>query len=255
MHKLEELGIGRPSTYAPTISTIQQRDYVQKGDKKGEDRTYIVDTLKGTKITSKNKKEIVGSDKGKLLPTDIGIVVNDFLQKYFPSIMDYNFTAKVETQFDKIAEGKADWTAMLKKFYKEFEPTVEKTINIRAEHKAGERELGIDPRSGKPVFVKIGRYGPIVQIGTAEDDEKPRFAQLPASQSMESITLDEALELFTLPRTIGQYQGADVTIGAGRFGPYILHNKKYVSLPKTEDPHTVTIETAIELIEQKQQQE
>jgi DNA topoisomerase-1 len=255
VHKLEELGIGRPSTYAPTISTIQQRDYVQKGDKKGEDRTYIVDTLKGTKITSKNKKEIVGSDKGKLLPTDIGIVVNDFLQKYFPSIMDYNFTAKVETQFDKIAEGKADWTAMLKKFYKEFEPTVEKTINIRAEHKAGERELGIDPRSGKPVFVKIGRYGPIVQIGTAEDDEKPRFAQLPANQSMESITLDEALELFTLPRTIGQYQGADVTIGAGRFGPYILHNKKYVSLPKTEDPHTVTIETAIELIEQKQQQE
>ncbi len=255
VHKLEELGIGRPSTYAPTISTIQQRDYVQKGDKKGEDRTYMVDTLKGTKITSKNKKEIVGSDKGKLLPTDIGIVVNDFLQKYFPSIMDYNFTAKVETQFDKIAEGKADWTAMLKKFYKEFEPTVEKTINIRAEHKAGERELGIDPRSGKPVFVKIGRYGPIVQIGTAEDDEKPRFAQLPANQSMESITLDEALELFTLPRTIGQYQGADVTIGAGRFGPYILHNKKYVSLPKTEDPHTVTIETAIELIEQKQQQE
>ncbi len=255
VHKLEELGIGRPSTYAPTISTIQQRDYVQKGDKKGEDRTYIVDTLKGTKITSKNKKEIVGSDKGKLLPTDIGIVVNDFLQKYFPSIMDYNFTAKVETQFDKIAEGKADWTAMLKKFYKEFEPTVEKTINIRAEHKAGERELGLDPRSGKPVFVKIGRYGPIVQIGTAEDDEKPRFAQLPANQSMESITLDEALELFTLPRTIGQYQGADVTIGAGRFGPYILHNKKYVSLPKTEDPHTVTIETAIELIEQKQQQE
>ena len=255
VHKLEELGIGPPSTYAPTISTSQQRDRVQKGDKKGEDRTYIVDTLKGTKITSKNKKEIVGSDKGKLLPTDIGIVVNDFLQKYFPSIMDYNFTAKVETQFDKIAEGKADWTAMLKKFYKEFEPTVEKTINIRAEHKAGERELGIDPRSGKPVFVKIGRYGPIVQIGTAEDDEKPRFAQLPASQSMESITLDEALELFTLPRTIGQYQGADVTIGAGRFGPYILHNKKYVSLPKTEDPHTVTIETAIELIEQKQQQE
>ena len=255
VHKLEELGIGRPSTYAPTISTIQQRDYVQKGDKKGEDRTYTVDTLKGTKIASRNKKEIVGSDKGKLLPTDIGIVVNDFLQKYFPAIMDYNFTAKVETQFDKIAEGKADWTAMLKKFYKEFEPTVEKTINIRAEHKAGERELGIDPKSGKPVFVKIGRYGPIVQIGSADDEEKPRFAQLPPNQSMESITLEEALELFTLPRVIGQYQGADVTIGAGRFGPYILHNKKYVSLPKTEDPHTVTIETAISLIEQKQQQE
>ena len=255
VHKLEELGIGRPSTYAPTISTIQQRDYVQKGDKKGEDRTYTVDTLKGTKITLKNKKEIVGSDKGKLLPTDIGIVVNDFLQKYFPAIMDYNFTAKVETQFDKIAEGKADWTAMLKKFYKEFDPTVEKTINIRAEHKAGERELGVDPKSGKPVFVKIGRYGPIVQIGSADDAEKPRFAQLPSNQSMESITLEEALELFTLPRVIGQYQGANVTIGAGRFGPYILHNKKYVSLPKTEDPHTVTIETAISLIEQKQQQE
>ena len=255
VHKLEELGIGRPSTYAPTISTIQQREYVQKGDKKGEERTYTIDTLKGSKIATKSKKEVVGSDKGKLLPTDIGIVVNDFLLKYFPAIMDYNFTAKVETQFDQIAEGKANWTAMVKKFYKDFEPTVEKTMNIRAEHKAGERELGIDPKSGKPVFVKIGRYGPIVQIGTADDDEKPRFAQLPSSLSMESLTLEEALELFTLPRVAGEYQGQPVTIGTGRFGPYILYNKKYVSLPKTEDPHTVTLETAVSLIEKKQQED
>ncbi len=255
VHKLEELGIGRPSTYAPTISTIQQREYVQKGDKKGEERTYTIDTLKGAKITTKSKKEIVGSDKGKLLPTDIGIVVNDFLLKYFPGIMDYNFTAKVETQFDQIAEGKTDWTAMVKEFYKDFEPTVEKTINIRAEHKAGERELGIDPKSGKPVFVKIGRYGPIVQIGTADDEEKPRFAQLPSSLSMESLTLEEALELFTLPRVAGEYKGLPVTIGTGRFGPYILYDKKYVSLPKTEDPHTVTLETAVELIEKKQQED
>ena len=255
VHKLEELGIGRPSTYAPTISTIQQREYVQKGDKKGEERTYTIDTLKGAKITTKSKKEIVGSDKGKLLPTDIGIVVNDFLLKYFPGIMDYNFTAKVETQFDQIAEGKTDWTAMVKDFYKDFEPTVEKTINIRAEHKAGERELGIDPKSGKPVFVKIGRYGPIVQIGTADDEEKPRFAQLPSSLSMESLTLEEALELFTLPRVAGEYKGLPVTIGTGRFGPYILYDKKYVSLPKTEDPHTVSLETAVELIEKKQQED
>ena len=255
VHKMEELGIGRPSTYAPTISTIQQREYVQKGDKKGEERSYAIDTLKGIKVTSKEKKEMAGSDKGKLLPTDIGIVVNDFLMKYFPGIMDYNFTAKVELQFDKIAEGKAQWTGMLKKFYKDFEPNVEKTMNIRAEHKAGERELGKDPKSGKPVFVKIGRFGPVVQIGTAEDEEKPRFAQLPADLSMETITINEALELFKLPREVGEYEGTKVIIGAGRFGPYVLHNKKYVSLPKTEDPMKVTLETAIELIEKKRNEE
>ena len=253
--KLEELGIGRPSTYAPTISTIQQREYVQKGDKKGVDRNYTIDTLKGNKITTVTKKEVVGNEKGKLLPSDIGIVVNDFLLKYFPDIMDYGFTANVEKQFDKIAEGKAKWSAMIKKFYKDFEPIVEQTMNIRAEHKAGERELGIDPKSQRPVFVKIGRYGPIVQIGKAEDTEKPQFSQLPSDMSMENITLEEALELFKLPRTIGEFEGNPVVIGAGRFGPYILHDKKYVSLPKTDDPLTVTQERAVELIMDKRQQE
>ena len=255
VHKLEELGIGRPSTYAPTISTIQQRDYVQKGDKKGEERRYTIDTLQGIKVVTKTRKEMAGSDKGKLLPTDIGIVVNDFLMKYFPEIMDYNFTANVEQDFDAIAEGKKQWTSMIKKFYKEFEPTIEKTMNAREEHKAGERELGIDPQSGKPVFVKIGRFGPVIQIGTAEDSEKPRFAQLPADKSMETITLDEALELFKLPRNVGSYEDADVIIGTGRFGPYVMHQKKYVSLPKEMDPMTITLEEAIHLIEEKRKQE
>lgn len=253
--KLEELGIGRPSTYAPTISTIQQRDYVQKGDNKGEERSYTIDTLKGIKIASRTKKEMVGNEKGKLLPTDIGIVVNDFLMENFPSIMDYNFTAKVEEQFDQIAEGKEQWTDMMHKFDKDFEPTVEHVMNSRSAHKAGERELGKDPKSGKPVFVKIGRFGPVVQIGSADDKEKPRFSQLPADKSMETITLEEALELFKLPRTVGEFEGTPVVIGAGRFGPYIMHNKKYVSLPKTEDPMTVSLDTAIELIHQKRVQE
>jgi DNA topoisomerase-1 len=255
VHKLEELGIGRPSTYAPTISTIQQREYVQKGDKKGEERVITIDTLKGIKVTQKTRKELAGSDKGKLQPTDIGTVVNDFLMKYFPAIMDYNFTAKVEQEFDEIAEGKEEWKEMLKDFYKDFEPTVEKTMNAREEHKAGERKLGTDPKSGKPVFVKIGRYGPVVQIGTADDKEKPLFAQLPKEKGMNTITLEEALELFKLPRTVGTYEGSDVVIGAGRFGPYVLHNKKYVSLPKGEDPMTVTLDNAIELINEKRMQE
>lgn len=255
VHKLEELGIGRPSTYAPTISTIQQREYVQKGDKKGEERSYVVDTLQALKITSKNKKEVVGADKGKLIPTDIGIVVNDFLMENFPDILDYNFTAKVEQDFDKISEGKAIWNAEMKKFYKKFEPSVEAVMNARSEHKAGERELGNDPKTGKPVFVKIGRFGPVVQIGTADDTDKPRFAQLPSDKSMESLTLEDALELFKLPRTIGQFEDTDVVIGAGRFGPYVMHNKKYVSLPKEENPLTVGLETAIQLIQAKRLQE
>ena len=255
VHKLEELGIGRPSTYAPTISTIQQREYVQKGDKKGEQRKYSVDVLRGIKVTTKQRTEMVGSEKGKLIPTDIGIVVNDFLMKNFPEIMSYNFTAKVEGDFDHIAEGKEAWTKMLKAFYKKFEPQVEKTMNKREEHKAGERQIGIDPVSGKPVFVKIGRFGPVVQIGTAADEEKPRFSQLPPDKSMEELTIEEAMELFKLPRTIGEFEGYPVTIGAGRFGPYILHNKKYVSLPKGEDPLTVTLETAVSLIEEKRQKE
>ena len=255
VHKLEELGIGRPSTYAPTISTIQQREYVQKGDKKGEERTYTVDILKGKQIVQKKRKELVGSDKGKLLPTDIGIVVNDFLMKHFTEIMDYNFTAKVEQDFDKIAEGKEKWQSMLKGFYEDFEPAVEDTMNSRQEHKAGERQLGADPKTGRPVFVKIGRFGPVVQIGSAEDQEKPLFAQLPKEQSIETITLEEALELFKLPRTLGEYEGMTVTIGTGRFGPYVLHDRKFTSLPKDEDPMTITLEKAIELINEKRQQE
>ena len=255
VRKLEELGIGRPSTYAPTISTIQQRDYVHKGDRKGEERKYAVDSLLGLKITSKTKKEMAGADKGKLIPTDIGMVVNDFLMENFPEIMDYNFTAKVEQEFDKIAEGKAEWNKEMKVFYQGFEPEVEKVMNARSEHKAGERELGIDPATGKPVFVKIGRFGPVVQIGTADDEDKPRFSQLPSDKSMETITLNEALELFKLPRTVGQFEGTDVVIGAGRFGTYVLHNKKYVSLPKDENPMTITLDAAINLIQKKRLQE
>ena len=255
VHKLEELGIGRPSTYAPTISTIQQREYVHKGDKKGEERSYTIDTLRGKQITQTTRSEMAGNDKGKLLPTDIGIVVNEFLMQYFPGIMDYNFTAKVEQKFDEIAEGSEKWTDMMKDFYKDFEPEVEKTMNIRAEHKAGERELGKDPKTGKPVFVKIGRFGPIIQIGTADDEEKPQFAQLPSSLSMESVTMEEAMELFKLPRTVGEFEGQTVTIGAGRFGPYVLHKKKYVSLPKDADPMTFTLQEAIKLIEGKRTEE
>ena len=255
VHKLEELGIGRPSTYAPTISTIQQREYVQKGDKKGEERQYSVFTLKGIKVTKSTRKEMVGSEKGKLLPTDIGIVVNDFLQKNFPGIMDYNFTARVEQEFDKIAEGGEEWKKMMKDFYGNFEPTVEKAMKKREDHKAGERELGIDPKSNKPVFVKIGRFGPVVQIGTADDNEKPRFAQLPADKSIETITLDEALELFKLPRTLGEYEGKDVIIGAGRFGPYVLHNRKYVSIPKDADPLSITLDEAVALIGAKRDED
>jgi DNA topoisomerase-1 len=255
VHKLEELGIGRPSTYAPTISTIQQREYVQKGDKKGEERTYTIDTLKGKLITQKTRKEMAGSDKGKLLPTDIGMVVNDFLMDNFQDIMDYNFTAKVEQDFDRIAEGDEAWTKMLSSFDKSFEPTVDKAMNSRKEHKAGERQLGTDPTSGKPVFVKIGRFGPVVQIGSAEDKDKPRFAQLPKEQSMETISLEEALELFKLPREIGMFEGKPVTIGAGRFGPYVLHDKKYISLPKGVDPMAITLDEAIALVQEKRVQE
>ena len=253
--KLEDLGIGRPSTYAPTISTIQQREYVQKGDKKGEERSYTIDSLKGIKITQKVKKEIAGTEKGKLLPTDIGIVVNDFLMENFPGIMDYNFTANVEQKFDDIAEGKTDWNKWMKDFDKGFEPEVEQVMNARSEHKAGERELGNDPKTGRPVFVKIGRFGPVVQIGTAEDKDKPQFAQLPADKSIETITLEEALELFKLPREVGEFEGTNVTIGTGRFGPYVLHNRKYVSIPKEEDPMTITLEKAIELIKEKREAE
>ena len=255
VHKLEELGIGRPSTYAPTISTIQQREYVVKGDKKGEEHPYAVITLKGKQVTQKNRVELIGADKGKLMPTDIGIVVNDFLMEHFPGIMDYNFTAKVEQDFDKIAEGKQQWGKTMKTFYKDFEPTVEKTLNARSEHKAGERQLGIDPKSKKPVFVKIGRFGPVIQIGSAEDKDKPLFAHMPKELSMETITLEQALELFKLPRMLGEYEGEPVNVGSGRFGPYVLHKNTYTSLPKDANPMTIGIADAVKLIEAKRKQE
>ena len=255
VHKLEELGIGRPSTYAPTISTIQQREYVVKGDKAGVQRSFTIDTLKGNDIKSETKTEIAGTEKSKLLPTDIGTVVNDFLYDNFPAIMDYNFTANVEEQFDAIAEGKEEWNKMIKLFYKDFAPTVEASIKTRSERKVGERVLGDDPKTGKPVSVKIGRFGPVVQIGSADDEEKPRFAQMPKDKSIESITLEEALELFRLPRTVGELEGEPVTIGAGRFGPYICHQKKYISLPKEKDPLSITFEEVIDLIMANRSQE
>ena len=254
--KLEELGIGRPSTYAPTISTIQQREYVEKGDKKGEKRPYVILSMKTDgKIKKSEKNEIVGNEKGKLIPTDTGIVVNDFLVKYFPNIVDYGFTANVEKEFDEIASGKEKWKEMMSEFYNDLAPEIDKVMNIQLEHKVGERVLGTDPATGREVSVKIGRFGPIVQIGTAGDEEKPRFAQLNKGQSIHSISLKEALELFKLPRTLGQLDGAEVSVGTGRFGPYVLHNRQYVSIPKGMDPMSITFEDAVQLIEDKKKQE
>ena len=253
--KLEELGIGRPSTYAPTISTIQQREYVTKGDKSGEEKEQTTLTLKQDQISETTKQTIIGAERNKLIPTDVGIVVNDFLLQFFPEIMDYNFTAEVEKRFDEVAEGKTEWTKLMQDFYQEFSPLVEKTLNVKSEHKVGERELGKDPKSGKPVFVKIGRFGPVVQIGSADDKEKPRFAQMKQGQSMETITLDEALDLFKLPRTLGEFEGTKVSVGAGRFGPYILHDKKYVSIPAGKDPLSITLDEAVTLIQEKRKAE
>ena len=255
VRKLEELGIGRPSTYAPTISTIQQREYVEKGDRKGTERKYRMLTLHDGKIESGEKTELTGADKGKLLPTDIGVVVNDFLTEYFPDILNYNFTANVEQQFDDIAEGKSVWNDEREHFYKLFHPVVESALALRLEHKVGERVLGTDPKSGRPVSVKIGRFGPLVQIGTPEDTEKPLFASLLKGQSMSTITLEEALKLFDLPRTLGDFEGKTVVVGIGRFGPYIRHDGKYVSLPKEFTPQGVSLEDAIMLIQQKREQE
>ena len=255
VRKLEELGIGRPSTYAPTISTIQQRGYVEKGEKAGEERSYNVLALQNNEITDITQVEITGAEKAKLIPTDIGTVVNDFLMEYFPNILDYNFTASVEKQFDEIAEGEKKWTAILSNFYQGFHPSVENTLATKNAHKAGERILGQEPGSGKQVSVKIGRFGPVVQIGTASDSEKPRFAQLKKDMSIETITLEEALDLFKLPRTLGEYEGKTVTVGTGRFGPYIHNNGIYASLPKTIDPLEITLDEAIELIQNKKDAE
>ncbi|MDE7117567.1 MAG: type I DNA topoisomerase [Bacteroidaceae bacterium] len=253
--KLEELGIGRPSTYAPTISTIQQREYVEKGDKKGEERSYGIIKLSAGKLKKTTKNEMVGNEKGKLIPTDIGTVVNDFLIQSFPDIVDYNFTANVEKEFDEIADGRENWHEMMRDFYAKLEPMVTATLQEKSEHKVGERVLGTEPGTGKPVSVKIGRFGPMVQIGVADENEKPRFAQLNKGQSIATITLEEALDLFKLPRELGEYEGERVTVGTGRFGPYVLHCKKYVSLPKGADPMHITLDEAIQLIEERRKGE
>ena len=256
VRKLEELGIGRPSTYAPTISTIQQREYVVKGEKPGKERKYDVLTLeKGKDITEDTRTELTGAEKSKLLPTDIGMVVNDFLTEYFPDILDYNFTATVEKQFDEIAEGETKWTTVLDRFYRQFHPSVEKTLAAKNEHKAGERLLGTDPASGKPVSVKIGRFGPVVQIGSADDGEKPRFSRLEKGMSIETITLDEALKLFRLPRTLGEYDGAEIKVSSGRYGPYAQWKTMFASLPQGTDPLTVSLDEAVALIKEKQEAE
>ena len=256
VRKLEELGIGRPSTYAPTISTIQQREYVVKGEKPGKERKYDVLTLeKGKDITEDTRTELTGAEKSKLIPTDIGMVVNDFLTEYFPDILDYNFTATVEKQFDEIAEGETKWTTVLDRFYHKFHPSVEKTLAAKNEHKAGERLLGTDPASGKPVSVKIGRFGPVVQIGSADDGEKPRFSRLEKGMSIETITLDEALKLFRLPRTLGEYDGAEIKVSSGRYGPYAQWKTMFASLPQGTDPLTVSLDEAVALIKEKQEAE
>ena len=255
VRRLEELGIGRPSTYAPTIQTIQNREYVVKGDKEGVERAYTVVSLSKGKIEEAEKTETVGADRNKLMPTDIGTVVNDFLMEYFPDVLDYNFTASVEKEFDSVAEGELVWTKAIDKFYKIFHPIVEATAAVKTEHKVGERELGIDPKSGNPVFVKIGRYGPVVQIGAAHADDKeapkPQFASLMKGQSIDTITLEEALKLFDLPRTVGEYEGKVMVAAVGRFGPFIRHDSKFVSIPKDLNPLTITAEEAIALIEGK----
>ncbi len=251
--KLEELGIGRPSTYAPTISTVQKRNYVEKTDKEGTPRQYVHLTLVKQNLVKETKTENTGAEKSKLFPTDIGMVVNDFLLKYFPTILDFNFTAKVEEEFDEIAEGNLDWQKMLGEFYRPFHSTVENTLE-NSERASGERTLGIDPNSGKPIIVRIGRFGPLAQIGETNEEtgEKSTFASLRKNQSLETITLEEALDLFKLPMNLGTYEGKEVIIGVGRFGPYIKLDEAFISIPRTIDPLTVDMEQAIEIIKEKE---
>ena len=249
--KMEELGIGRPSTYAPTIQTIQNRGYVERADREGQERSYVVLSSEGGEIKRQVRKEIYGADKGKLVPTDVGIVVNDFLVAQFPSIVDYNFTASVESEFDTIAEGGNAWTGTIGSFYGDFHPTVERVSTERSEHRVGQRILGVQPGTGLQVSVSIGRYGPMAQLGTAEDEQKPRFASLQSGQSLETITLEGALSLFDLPKVIGEYEGEPLTVANGRFGPYVRHKAKYYSLPKDMDPLSCTQEQAIQLIQEK----
>jgi DNA topoisomerase-1 len=250
--KLEELGIGRPSTYAPTISTILKRGYVEKRDKEGIQRKYTVFVLHNDKISHKTETENTGAEKAKLFPTDLGLVVTDFLKQYFDDIMDYNFTARIEEEFDEVARGKMRWNKMINDFYSPFKEDVDKTIET-AERIKGERELGNDPQSGNPVVARMGRYGPMVQIGISEGEEKPRFARLKQNQSIETITLEEALDLFRLPLTLGEFEGQEVLVNTGRFGPYVKFGEQFISLPKGVDPLEMDMERAIELINQKQQ--
>ena len=249
--KLEELGIGRPSTYAPTISTIQNRNYIEKGSVDGTEREYVQISLKNEKINEKKLTENVGSDKGKLVPTDVGMVVNDFLVNHFSGILDYNFTAKVEQDFDDIADGNEEWTKMMKDFYSDFHPRVQ-DVAENADREVGERILGTDPNSGKPVSVRLGKFGPMVQMGSVEDEEKPKFASLSPDQTLDSVTFEEAMELFKLPKELGEYEGEKVEVNNGRFGPYVRYGKKFVSLEKGEDPIEVTMERALELIKEKE---
>ncbi|UZO81419.1 type I DNA topoisomerase [Aquimarina sp. ERC-38] len=249
--KLEELGIGRPSTYAPTISTIQNRKYVEKGTKEGEERKFTKMVLKDGTIKNNQLSEKVGSDKGKLTPTDVGMVVNDFLVNHFSTVLDYNFTAKVEQDFDDIAEGNEDWTDVMKTFYDEFHPRVE-DVAKNAEREVGERVLGEDPETGKPVSVRLGKFGPMVQIGSVEDDEKPKFASLAPGQTLSNVTFEEAMDLFQLPKELGTYKGEPVTVNNGRFGPYVKFGEKFVSLEKGEDPLSTSLERAKELIDAKE---
>ena len=255
VRKTEELGIGRPSTYAPTISTLQGRDYIVHGEGEGTPRDYRVLTLKDGRVSESLQSERTGSSKGKLIPTDVGMVVNEFLTEYFPSILDYGFTARVEEKFDEIAEGKLPWQEELKDFYGGFHPFIEKVESMRMEHKVGERVLGKDPATGRRVSVKIGKFGPVVQIGEVSDEEKPVFASLNDGQSLQTITLEEALKLFELPRKVGEFEGQDVTAAIGRFGPYIKHGGSFVSIPKELTPQGITIEEAISLIENKRAEE
>lgn len=252
--KLEELGIGRPSTYAPTISTIQNRKYIEKGAVEGKERQYSQYLLKEANFVKKELTEMVGSDKGKLVPTDVGMVVNDFLVNHFGAIVDYNFTAKLEQDFDEVASGNEKWPRVMDEFYKKFHPVVE-DVAKNAEREVGERVLGKDPESGKPVSARLGRFGPMVQIGSVEDEEKPRFAGLKPEQSLGSISYEEAMELFKLPKDLGTYKEEQVESNIGRFGPYVRYGKKFVSLDKGEDPLEVTYDRAIELIKAKEKSE